>query len=92
MLAAYDTLPLLQFVDTDVKRKSLDFTVAPGVMDDILSTDPLFVLRIAREKRKEEGVVPLGTPRGWQPSVLNRSTALSVLVGIYVVESGAGQL
>ena len=73
VLAAYDTLPLLQFVDTDVKRKSLDFAVAPGVMDDILSTDPLFVLRIAREKRKEEGVVPLGTPRGWQPSVLNRS-------------------
>lgn len=73
VLAAYDTLPLLRFVDTDLKRKSLDFNVAPGVVNDIMSTDPLFVLRIAREKHKEQSIIPLGTPRGWQASVLDAS-------------------
>lgn len=70
VLAAYDKLPLLRFVDTDSKRKSLDFAVAPGVKDDILRTDPLFVLRRAPAEKPRELDTPRepSTPRAWQHS------------------------
>ena len=79
VLAAYDTLPLLRVVEADSKRKSLDFAVAPGSMDDISRTDPLFVLRLTRmEQRVELSPPPSKTAApSWQDDSLDASSPTS---------------
>ncbi|KAL4401854.1 hypothetical protein ACI68E_001505 [Malassezia pachydermatis] len=67
VLAAYDTLPRLHTIEVASKRKSLDLAITPGSMDDIASTDPVFVLRLVPPER------PFGAGSATDTSILSTS-------------------